>query len=203
MSDERGGDSLREEIAFIKNALEEGRTYARMRSADFAVWGAAIAAGYFGTYAHVTHIWSADPRLIWYVPVGLAWAFSLRNTIPALIRRAPRTAPSLMVRTLRAIWLGYGLTAMTLAILAFGGANNPEWFGAVTAAMLGLCFFVTGAVSGIGWLRGLAFGWWGAAAVLFVMRHEAEQLLAGGVFMLALLFLPGLVLWLRRPDAHG
>ena len=90
MSDDKGADSLRDEIAFIKNALEEGRNYARMRSADFAVWGAAIAAGYFGTYAHVTHLWSVDPRLIWYVPVGLAWAFSLRGAIPALIWRAPR-----------------------------------------------------------------------------------------------------------------
>jgi hypothetical protein len=198
-----GEDKLREEIAFIKNALEEGRTYARMRSADFAVWGAAIAAGYFGTYAHVTHLWSADPRLIWYVPVAAAWAFSLRDAIPALIRRAPRTAPSPMVRTLRAVWLGYGITATMLAVLAFSATNHPEWFDTVTAAMLGLCFFVTGAVSGIGWLRGLACGWWGAAAVLFIMRDDTEQLLAGGVFMLALLFLPGLVLWLRRPAAHG
>lgn len=199
MSDERAGDDLREEIAFIKSALEEGRSYARMRSADFAVWGAAISAGYFGTYAHVAHLWSADPRLIWYVPVALAWAFSLRDAIPALIRGGPRTAPSLMVRTLRSIWLGYGLTATTLAVLAFTSSNHPEWFDTVTAAMLGLCFFVTGAVSGIGWLRGLAVGWWGAAVVLFIMRDQTEQLLAGGAFMLAFLFLPGLVLWLRRP----
>lgn len=199
MSDAWSGDNLREEIAFIKNALEEGRSYARMRSADFAVWGAAIAAGYFGTYAHVTRLWSVDPRLIWYVPVGLAWAFSLRDAIPALIRRAPRVAPSPMVRALRSIWLGYGFTTMTLAVLAFGGAEHGEWFDAVTAAMLGLCFFVSGAVSGIGWLRGLAVCWWGAAAVLFVMRDQTGQLLAGGAFMLAFLFLPGLVLWLRRP----
>lgn len=199
MSDHRSGNSLRDEIAFIKNALEEGRSYARMRSADFAVWGVAIAAGYFGTYARVIHLWSIDPRLIWYVPVGLAWAFSLRNAIPALIRRAPRTPPSPMVRTLRSVWLGYGLTVMTLAVLASSSTDHPEWFDTVTAAMLGLCFFISGAVSGIGWLRGLAVGWWGAAAVLFVMRDQTEQLLAGGVFMLAFLFLPGLVLWLRRP----
>ena len=88
---------------------------------------------------------------------------------------------------------------MTLAVLAFSSTNHSDWFDTVTAAMLGLCFFVSGAVSGIGWLRGLAVGWWGAAVVLFVMRGQSEQLLAGGVFMLAFLFLPGLVLWLRRP----
>ncbi|HEY4344993.1 MAG TPA: hypothetical protein VGN05_11650 [Parvibaculum sp.] len=199
MSDDRGGDSLREEIAFIKNALEEGRSYARMRSADIAVWGAAIAAGYFGTYAHVIHLWSVDPRLIWYVPVGLAWVFSLRAAIPRLLRRETQVMSSPMVRTLRSIWLGYGLTAMTLAVLASSDTHHPDWFDTVTAAMLGLCFFVSGTVSGIGWLRGLAFGWWAAAAVLFIMRDQPEQLVAGGVFMLALLFLPGLVLWLRRP----
>lgn len=200
-----GEDNLREEIAFIKNALEEGRSYARVRSADFAVWGAAIALGYFGTYARVTGLWSADPRIVWYVPVAAAWAFSLRDAIPALFRREARAgaAPSQMVRTLRAIWFGYGMTATVLAVVAFAGSPHPDWFDAVTAAMLGLCFFASAAVSGIGWLRGLACAWWGAAAVLYLMRGEAASLLAGGGFMVALLLLPGLVLWLRRPSAHG
>jgi hypothetical protein len=196
-------DNVREEIAFIRNALEEGRNYARLRSPDFTVWGIAIALGYLGTYARVMHVWTVDPRLVWYVPVAAAWAFSLRNAIPGLFRRENRAPSSLMVRTLRAVWLAYGITVMTLAVLAFGAAAHPSWFDAVTAAMLGLCFFISAAVSDIGWLRGLAFGWWGAAVVLFVLRDRAEVLLAGGGFMIALLFLPGLVLWLRRPPAHG
>lgn len=203
MSDHRDGDSLREEIAFIKNAIEDGRTYTRMRSADFAVWGAAIAFGYFATYARVTHLWAVDPRVIWYVPVALAWAFSLRGLIPAMIRRERTSAPSQTVRTLRAVWLGYGITATSFAVLAHGGGPPVQWLDTATSGMLGLCFFVSAAVSGIGWLRGLAVGWWCAAAVLYLMRDQAEQLLVGGVFMIVLLLLPGLVLWLRRPQAHG
>lgn len=198
-----GEDKLREEIAFIKNALEEGRTYARMRSADFAVWGAAIAFGYFGTYARVTHLWSVDPGIIWYVPVALAWAFSLRGIIWATIRREHAPASSKIVRILRSIWLGYGITATSFAVLAHGGGPPVQWLDTATSGMLGLCFFISAAVSGIGWLRGLALGWWCAAAVLYLMRNHPEQLLAGGVFMIALLLVPGLVLWLRRPQAHG
>ncbi|MDO8289625.1 MAG: hypothetical protein Q7T44_10450 [Parvibaculum sp.] len=199
-----GEDKLREEIAFIKNALEDGRDYARLRSPDFTVWGLAIALGYFGTYAHVTHLWSVDQGLIWVVPVALAWGFSLKGWIWGLLsgqRREPVSSP--MIRTLRSVWLGYGITTTMIAIVAFTGTPHPDWFDTVTAGMLGLCFFISAAVSDIRWLRILAVGWWGAAILLFLIRDKPEQLLAGGFFMLALLFVPGLVLWLRRPTAHG
>jgi hypothetical protein len=198
-------DNVRDDIAFIRRAMEEGRAYARLRSPEFAVWGLAIACGYFGTYARVTHLWSLDPHFIWWVPVGLAWMFTLRDAIPVWFGKKAKDeeAPTLMVRTLRALWLGYGISATTLAVVAFSIDIHTGWFDAVTAAMLGLCFFVSAAVSDIRWLRGLAVCWWAASAVLLLMNNGPQVLLVGGAFMLVFLFVPGLVLWLRRPDAHG
>jgi hypothetical protein len=192
-----------EDIAFIRAALEEGRAYARLRSPEFAVWGAAIALGYLGTYAYARHLWSVNPRLIWYVPVAAAWAFSLRDVIPGWFRRERLAEPSPTVRTLRAVWQGYGITAMTLAVVVFSNTPHAAWFDAATAGMLGLCFFVSAAVSEIRWLRWLACGWWVAAAVLFLMRDNLDVLLVGAGSMVLLLFLPGLALWLRRPHGHG
>ncbi|MDR3499540.1 MAG: hypothetical protein P4L72_09970 [Parvibaculum sp.] len=191
-----------EDIAFIRSNLEDGRAYARLRSPDFAVWGLAAAFGYLGTYAHALHLWSADPRLIWYVPVAAAWAFSLRNTIAAAFGRAREQLPSPAVQTLRAVWRGFGITAMLLALVAFAADPQANWFAAVTAGMLGLCFHVSAAASGIGWLRNLAYGWWGATIVLFLLRDSVDVLPVGAASMILLLFLPGLVLWLRRPG-HG
>ena len=202
MSDHSAPDHAREDIAFIRRAMEEGSAYARLRSPEFAVWGLAIAAGYFGTYARVTHLWALDPQLIWWVPVGLAWIFSLRDAIPRWLGHGQREEPALMVRALHALWLGLGVTLTVLAVVAFSSDMHTGWFDAVAAGVLGLCFFVSATVSGIRWLRGLALCWWGASVVLLRMSNGPDALLLGGSFMLAFLFLPGLVLWLRRPNTH-
>ena len=47
-------DSVREDIAFIRRAVEQGRGYAGARSFDMVIWGLAVAAGYLGTYATVS-----------------------------------------------------------------------------------------------------------------------------------------------------
>ncbi len=196
-------DRVREEIAFIRSALEEGRAYAHLRSPDFTVWGAAIALGYLAAWARVAQLWTVDPNIVWWLLIGAAWIFSLRKPFFRLLRREMRPAMSHAVRTLRAIWLGYGITLTIFAVPLFGGGWKADWFGAVAAGFLGFCFFVSAVAANIGWLRLIAAGWWGAGIVLLVLRGSPEALLAGAGFMFALLFLPGLALWLRRPASHG
>ena len=43
-------DQARQDIAFIRRAIEEGGAYATARSPDMLVWGIAVAIGYLGTY---------------------------------------------------------------------------------------------------------------------------------------------------------
>ena len=57
----------REDIAFIRRAIEEGGTYACSGSPDMLVWGIALAVGYLGTYAFVLG-WSPITRAL---PCGL------------------------------------------------------------------------------------------------------------------------------------
>jgi hypothetical protein len=46
-------DRVREDIAFIRHAVEEGRNYATASSPDIMIWGIAVAVGYLGTCAFV------------------------------------------------------------------------------------------------------------------------------------------------------
>ena len=46
-------DQAREDIAFIRRAIEDGAAYATARSPDLLGWGIAVAIGYFGTYAFI------------------------------------------------------------------------------------------------------------------------------------------------------
>ena len=60
-------DSVREDIAFIRHAIEQGRGYAGAHSFDLLVWGIALAKGYLGTYATVTGWWRLNPNWLWAV----------------------------------------------------------------------------------------------------------------------------------------
>ena len=51
-------DQTREDIAFIRRAIEEGGAYATASSPNMLVWGIAVAIGYLGTYGFVRG-WSA------------------------------------------------------------------------------------------------------------------------------------------------
>ena len=71
-------DRAREDIAFIRQAIEEGGAYATARSPDMLVWGIAVAVGYIGTYAFVRGWSPLVPRALWAVCIDLPWLFSLR-----------------------------------------------------------------------------------------------------------------------------
>src|SRR5881227_2484117 len=72
-------DSVREDIAFIRRAVEQGRGYAGSCGLDMLIWGVAVAAGYLGTYATVKGWWRIAPNLLWAVCIVLPWLYSLRR----------------------------------------------------------------------------------------------------------------------------
>ena len=191
-------DPVREDIAFIRQTLEEGRNYARLRSPDFAVWGALVTLGYLGVYGRNIGLWSPDLNLIWWPLVVLGWLFSTRSFVK---RREVRQKPGPQARALGALWLGLGITLMLLGAMQTVVDVHFGWMDLMVFSLLAVCFFATAAIIGVAWLRWIAAGWWMAAVVAFLFRDTAEMALVGAGFMFALLCLPGLVLWLRAPSA--
>src|SRR5262245_214949 len=80
-----GDDSIRDDIAFIRQAIEQGRGYAGRHSLDLLIWGVALAIGYVGTYATVSGWWRINPDWLWAACIVLPWLYSLR-----LFRSQPR-----------------------------------------------------------------------------------------------------------------
>ena len=79
-------DSVREDIAFIRRAVEQGRGYAGARSLDMLIWGIAVAIGYLGTYAAVRGWWRiespAPRRLRPPLPAGAGGFQRFRRRFP-------------------------------------------------------------------------------------------------------------------------
>jgi hypothetical protein len=193
-------DQVREDIAFIRRAVEEGGAYATAYGPSLLVWGVLVALGYLATYAFVRGWSPIAPHLIWAGCFGLGWFYSLRPLFRRIVvgGKSFRTRGP-MAQALAMLWLGCGTFLTILAIAAMTTGDIREgWFDAVAAGVLGIAFFVSAWLSNLPWLRWIAVAWWIGEIAIFVMRHDAAKLPLGAVLMLVLLAGPGLLLMRRR-----
>lgn len=192
-----GDDSIRDDIAFIRQAIEQGRGYAGRHSLDLLIWGVALAIGYVGTYATVSGWWRINPDWLWAACIVLPWLYSLR-----LFRSQSRPPRPPMTQALQMLWVGCGIFLSTFSVaVVLAGDMQQGWFSAVGAGTLGIAFFVSSYLCNLPWLRAIAAGWWVAALLLYAFRHHIAVLPLSAVLMLLLLALPGLLLWRGRPAA--
>jgi len=202
MSDEalRGGspdsdETLREEIAFIRRAIEEGRGYATGWSGDMIVWGVLIAGAYLGTYATRRGWWAIDPDWLCWGAVGLGWLYSLHRVARHLISGSPWPTARPMVQAVRMLWLACGIVLTTLAVaVGLAGDWNQGWYGAVTCGVMGIGFFTSSFLFNLAWMRLVAVGWWAGELAVYALRHQVEVLPLSAALMLLLLAIPGFVL---------
>ncbi|MBV9045536.1 MAG: hypothetical protein JO294_10460, partial [Alphaproteobacteria bacterium] len=110
-------DAVREDIAFIRRTMEQGRRVAITWGAYTLVWGIAIAIGYFGTYARVRGFWIFNTAWLWTACIVLPWAYSLRR----LLQHWDAPASPVVVG-LKMLWLACGifLTILGFAVIFTG-----------------------------------------------------------------------------------
>ena len=146
-------DQARDDIAFIRRAIEEGGAYATARSPDLLVWGIAVAIGYLGTYGFVRGWSPLAPDPLWAACIGLPWLFSLRRVARRLAGGAvPARSP--MAQALSMLWFGCGIFMMTKGIaVGATGEMRYGWWNAVVAGSWGSGF--SPAPRSLGW-RGCA-----------------------------------------------
>ena len=193
-------DRVRDDIALIREAIEEGRGYATASGQGLVVWGIALAAGFVATYAFVRGYQSAlPPAALLPLAIAVPWAYWRRRVWGRAQGGAPAPSRSPMVVALRMLWLGLGifLTTLTLAVL-WSGEGSADWLSAVAAGAIGTAVFATAWLAGLLWLRWVAVAWWIGELALVALRHRPEALLLSAGLMLALLAGPGIALVLRR-----
>jgi hypothetical protein len=183
----------RDDIAFIRQAVADGRTFAFGRSPDILVWGIALAVGFFANYEALKFGAPSSIGWIWSATLILPWLFTMRRAF-----RGTRSARPVLVEAVSAVWIGSGIFLTTLTIAAGWENAFPEgWMNAVVAGAFGFCFFASASLLRLGWMRFVAVGWWMGELALFAIRHSAEACLLSALLMLVLLAGPGLYILLR------
>lgn len=189
-----------ENAAFLYAATEESRVQLRARGQDFMVWGAAIALAYLGTFAMLKGYWVTNLFVLWCVCVVAPWLFSLRGVIVARLGAFVPVQTNPLTLAMRKLWIATALAQVALAASGGFDAMMPAgWFAPVSAAVLGIDFYVTGWLCDLAWLRRVAWGWWAGAVLLFMLLGHVEQSLAGAALMVALLIGPGIRLVKSKP----
>ena len=194
-------DQAREDIAFIRRAVEEGGAYATAYGPHLLVWGVAVALGYLATYGFVRGWSPIAPLGIWAVCLGLGWLYSLRRPLRRLAS-GETSFPALgpMAQALRMLWLGCGIFLTVLAIAVLTSSDMRQgWSDAIVAGAIGIGFFASASLTNLLWLRWVAVAWWVGEIAMFALRHDTElRLPLAAILMLVLLAGPGLLLTLRR-----
>jgi hypothetical protein len=183
----------RDDIAFIRQAVADGRTFAFGSSPDILVWGIALSAGFFANYIALRYGSPASIGWIWLATLILPWAFTFRRAF-----RGSGGARPVLVQAVSAVWIGSGIFLTTLTIAAgWTDAFRDGWMNAVVAGAFGFCFFASASLLRLGWMRFVAVGWWIGELALFAMRHDAGACLLSAAMMLVLLAGPGLYILLH------
>ena len=193
-------DAAREDIAFIRRSIEQGRRIAGAWSPDMLVWGIATAIGYFGTYARVRDYWTGNAGWLWLACILLPWAYTLRR-LPARVFPRERDAPAerRLASPLAMLWFACGIFLSILGLAAIiSGERNPWWINPAAAGVMGIGFFVSSFLSNLVWLLWVGIAWWAGELAAFALRQRAEGLLLAGALMLLLLALPGFLLMRGR-----
>jgi hypothetical protein len=189
-----------QDLALIRRLLEDSRSVVVDRGKHFMIWGAVSVVGLLATYGAIVGAVAVAPRWTWTGLVAAGWVASfvvgLRDGRSARVR-------TLASRLLGGVWLATGVTLTLIAASGlFGGVVPHVALPGVLSAVMGVAVLATSQLTGEGWLAWVAAGWWAGAAVM-LFAPGLYTLLVMAVMALALMLVPGAVLYARsrRSDA--
>lgn len=189
-----------EDLAMVRQLMEETRELVCEHGKHFIVWGVLIVIALLATYARLVDLAALPVGWIWAAAGILGWIFSFWAGRRDIARAPVRTTAG---RLLGGIWIGFGITATLIGVLGlYTGALAPYLLGGLEAALLGFAFFATSFVGRQRWLRWLALGWWAGSLVMLIWPGEHTLLLMAGL-LVVLQVVPGVVIHNRaRPFAE-
>ncbi len=170
-----------QELQFIKQIMEDSRKVVD-DGRDMIVWGVLVAAGMVINFINFEFQQICSDIILWIVIIAVGWFFSFWSW-----KRKQRTKPvrTFGVKILSNVWLSCGI-AMTIIGFVFplSGMVSDQSIMPLLAMILGIGYFISGAVQDERWVKNLAFGWWGGAMCMVAIQGAYMYLLFGAMITL-------------------
>ena len=186
-----------DDLQTIRKFLEAGQNCLEDTGVVFMLWGVLIPiltvlfylGGYLLGFDHVV------TRSVWQTGGTFGAAASI---LLGRIASTGRSGSSFASRLNTRLWIGYLVTlGVFVFMLAAGGIKPTPIFLSFIAALLGLAYWLYGALAGTVWFSRLGFVWWGVAVVFVLLDWpEASVLMAVTTFCCS--FIPGFILYRKR-----
>lgn len=181
-----------EEIAYIKNIINDSRRIIKDDGKGFIIWGILVVIGMLLTYFSIYFNEHTYGWLVWPVVIGIGWIYTLVTEI----KRGKRSKVSTFAgKILGALWFSCGIT---MTVIWFIGSYTDAYSGAyitpLISNVLGIAYLVSGVLYGKKWISFLSIGWWGGAVIMFILPGLYTFLLFSGM-LIFLQTLPGFILY--------
>lgn len=190
-----------EDLAYIRDLMEDTRRAAGLSGGYFVLWGLAISVGLLLTWLQVIDVLPYRPILTW----GPCLALGLLGHFVLAWRDEQRPVQSRAGRLVGTVWLALGVAQLIYFVASMGFNTLPGiYMPGVVSSLLGSGIFITGVLAGITWLRNVGVAWWLGAISMFAWPGDHVSLLMG-VLLLIFYVVPGVVLirQQRAPVASG
>jgi hypothetical protein len=181
-----------EELAFIKNIINESRKSFALSGKPYIFWGILIVIGLLLESFREIFSWEFYYMyFVWIVLIAVGWGYAY---VEAKKNKQTRSTKTLGSKLLGSVWLACGISMTIFGFLGtISGAIKGIYVSPTLSLVLAIAYYVTGVIYDYKWLRNVSFGWWFGAVFLFFFPSQYTNLIMA-FMMIGLQIIPGIIL---------
>lgn len=185
-------DTLRDDLAYIKNIVEQSRRNLCLSGVHLVVWGILVSIALIVSWILALYgIGGLTEWIHWGLVIAGGWLFELIYHRQVNRKRPVRTYAEKVDGYL---WLAIGISLMITGFIGvFTNAIEVQYLSPIISLILAIGYFGSGVIYDVPWLRNLAFGWWGGAVIMFLFPGPFHLLIMAGM-MIAFQTIPGFII---------
>ncbi len=182
------------EIALIRQVIDESRKFAIDNGRYLILWGVLIAAAIFIEYWMVITGNTAADLWLWIITIGTGWVVSMIWGFRESSKHATWPVGAKLVAL---VWSSCGIAMTILGFVGSGTGAIHGWAVSPTlAVVMGMGYAISGLIYRLRWVSFVGVAWWVGSLAMFWVKG-IETLLIFGVMIILFQIVPGLIFYKR------
>ncbi len=183
------------ELALIRKIMQDSRNAVSDNGWHYIYWGTIVAILLVANYFMAVNGVSGNSQgMMWFIAMLSA---SIIEGIIEKKREKKVRVKTFTGKLLSSLWAASGFCMFMLGFAGtITGAYSPVVIFPLISIVLGLSYFVSGAIQQIKWLRYISVCWWTGSAALFAFAGIHSMLVFAGMLVCLQIF-PGVLLYVR------